>query len=446
MTDASIHTRREFLSRGLTLASAGVTVPLFLDRTAWAIADPFDVKRVSSAPGVPDERVLVVLQLAGGNDGLNTVIPFRNDRYHAARPQLAVGKDDVLTLNDDVGLHPAAEGLKRLYDDGLLGIVQGVGYPNPNRSHFVSTDIWATADLNHRRHHGWIGRYFDCTCKGSDRPDPRGGIAITPETPLAMTGERFRPVSFSSPAELSWRSPGADGVVNETFDKLNVPAAGVDDPPPGAPRNSAAALSYLQRVAMDAMADAEDIQRAAGITIARRRGRRGRRRVAADRGSSPLARQLGMVRRMIAAGLDTRVYYVSQGGFDTHAGQAGRHRNLLRQLGDALASFVGGLKTDGLLDKVILLTFSEFGRRVAQNASGGTDHGTAAPMFLVGSRIRPGIHADHPSLEPDHLDRGDLKWTTDFRSVYAAILTDWLAADAERILGGGFGRRLKLLR
>ena len=149
---------------------------------------------------------------------------------------------------------------------------------------------------------------------------------------------------------------------------------------------------------------------------------------------------------MIAAGLGTKVYYGSHGGFGTHAGQAGRHRNLLRQLGDALASFVDGLKTDGLLDKVVLMTFSEFGRRVAQNASGGTDHGTAAPMFLVGSRIRPGIHSDHPSLEPDHLDRGHLKWTTEFRSVYAAILTDWLAADAERILGGGFGRRLKLLR
>ena len=446
MTDHPIHTRRAFLGRGLTLVSAGATVPLFLDRTAWAIADPFDHKLVGSAPGVPDDRVLVVVQMAGGNDGLNTIVPYRNDRYYQARPQLGIKKEAALKLTDDLGVHPAAVGFKLLFDDGLLAIVQGVGYPNPNRSHFVSTDIWATADPTKRNHDGWLGRYFDCECGGEDRPDPRLGIAITRESPLAMRGDTFSPVSFASPAELTWRSPGADDAVRETFDDLN----GVDGDPtasPGKRSNQKAALSYLRRVAMDAMTGAREIQDAAGASAARdRRGRNNQqRRRQANRRGGALGQQLGMVRRMIKAGLKTKVFYVSQGGYDTHAGQANRHRNLIAQLTQAIAAFVKDLKSDGLLDKVVLMTFSEFGRRVAQNASGGTDHGAAAPLFVVGSQVRPGVHGKHPSLEPERLDRGDLKWTTDFRGVYAGILNGWLKADADKILGGTF-KGLKLIR
>ncbi len=437
MSDSAFHTRREFLHKGLALVSASATVPLFLDRTAWAIADPLDVPLLKNKPGANDDRVLVVVQLAGGNDGLNTVIPFEDDLYYKARPRLAVPKGQALRLDDHVAFHPEAEGLKALYDDGLLAVIQGVGYPNPNRSHFIATDIWATADPTERTHDGWIGRYFDCTCSGRDRPDPKRGIALTSESPLAMQGVRFNPVSFSRPEELTWRGPGARGAGLDAFKKLNATARGAGAADPDL-LDESSALAYLERIAMDARASAEEIQNAAGASSAGRFGRRENRPFAQGRGNNQLSQQLTMVRRMIAAGLDTKVYYVSMGGFDTHAGQVGRHQNLLRQLGTALAEFTTGLKEDGLLDRVLLMTFSEFGRRVAENASQGTDHGAAAPLFVIGGNIRPGLHGRHPSLEPAKLDRGDLKWHTDFRSIYTSVLKDWLRADATKILGSKF--------
>jgi uncharacterized protein (DUF1501 family) len=299
----------------------------------------------------------------------------------------------------------------------------------------VATDIWSTADPDQRLHDGWIGRYFDCTCKGTDQPDPRQGIAITQEAPLAMIGGRFNPVSFGSPDELSWRSPGGSAQRVDAFQKLNGLHEG-DAPSDAGSRNQATALSYLERVAMDARASASQIQRAAGSGLRRQPARN---RPAGGRGGA-LALQLGMVRRMIAARLPTRVYYVSLGGFDTHAQQTFRHQQLMTQLGDALATFAGELRSDGLLDRVLIMTFSEFGRRVAENASQGTDHGAAAPLFVVGGGVRPGIHTPHPSLEPDKLDRGDLAWNTDFRSVYATVLTRWLRSDAGKILGGRFSQ------
>lgn len=444
MIEPTIHTRREFLQKGLTLVSAGATVPLFLDRTAWAIADPFDVALVNHKPGANDDRVLVVLQLAGGNDGLNTIVPHGDDLYHKARPRIGVPADKALKIDDHLGFHPEAVGLKQLFDAGLLAVVQGVGYPNPNRSHFISTDIWSTADPAERKHDGWIGRYFDCTCRG--RPDPKLGIALTKESPLALAGERFNPVSFAGPEELSWRGPGAHGSGLKAFEKLNAQRGRrkmeIDEPV-----DADSALAYLQRMAMDARASAREIQDAAGVRIRSGRGRgRGLSTPRPRRsGGGALGQQLEMVRRMIAGGLKTKVYYVSLGGFDTHAGQAGRHQNLMRQLGTALAGFVKALKADGLLDRVCVMTFSEFGRRVAENGSQGTDHGAAAPLFVIGERIRPGLHGPHPSLEPDALDNGDLKWHTDFRSVYAAVLTNWLKADARKILGSRF-EKLKLFK
>jgi len=440
MHEPIIHTRRDFLHRGLAIVSGAATVPLFLDRTASAMSAP-DAP-ASAKPG-RDQPILVVIQLAGGNDGLNTLIPIRNDRYFRVRPRLALKKSEALRLTDDISLNPAADGLKRLFDDGHLSIIQGVGYPNPNRSHFVATDIWATGDPEQRKHDGWLGRYLDCTCAGAD-PDPRGGIAITQEVPLAMIGDRFSPVSFSTPGELTWRSAGGSTNRQTAFESLNEHDASVDGGHPGEnaaagkPTDSASALAYLERVAMDARASASEIQRAAGAA-SNSTGARLRAAAAGRRGGGQLSQQLGMVRRMIAAGLPTRVYYVSLGGFDTHANQTGRHGQLLKQLGDAMSDFVKDLKSDGLLDRVLVMTFSEFGRRVAENASGGTDHGAAAPMFIAGSRVKPGLLTPHPSLEPDQLDRGDLKWKSDFRSVYADVLGKWMKVDAEQILGGRFG-------
>ncbi len=441
MSDDMIHTRRQFLKGGLTLISAGATVPLFLDRTAWAISgDPSDRQRAHHKPGGANGRILVVLQLAGGNDGLNTVIPFENDRYYQARPRLGIRKGDAIRLNDQLGLNPNATGLKSLYDAGLLSIVQGVGYPNPNRSHFVATDIWSTGDPTEATHNGWIGRYFDCTCSGRERPEPKRGISITSEVPLAMQGEKFSPVSFSTPDELTWRGPGARGRGRNAFEDLNQPH-GKRKETDGAPQDEASALAYLERMAMDARASAEEIQKAAGGGSGARSRRAGRRRP----GRNALEGNLEMVRRMIRAGLDTSVYYVSMGGFDTHANQLGSHNNLIRTFSDAVKAFMDGLKEDGLLDRVLLMTFSEFGRRVAENGSGGTDHGAAAPLFVAGGGVKAGVHGKHPSLNPDDLDRGDLKWGTDFRSVYATVLNGWLNADSERILSGSF-KPLPLLK
>jgi len=433
MNQDTFHTRRAFLNRGLALVSGSATVPYFLSRTAYAVEGLSPAGVDARQKAKPDGRILVVLQLAGGNDGLNTVVPFRNDRYYAARPRLGVKQKDVLRLNDEIGLHPEAAAFKSLYDEGLLSVVQGVGYPNPNRSHFVSTDIWSTADPTERIHNGWIGRYFDCTCAGAQRPEPKKGIAISNDAPLAMMGEKFNPVSFSNPNELTWRGPGARAGGRKAFKELNTPGQG--DEMVEMPTDEASALKYLERMAMDARLSAEEIQEAAGAKgNARRRGGRGRRRG----GNNQLANQLQMVRRMIGAGLETSVYYVSLGGFDTHANQKGRHQNLLRQLTTAVEGFVSGLKQDGLLERVLVMTFSEFGRRVAENGSQGTDHGAAAPMFLIGGGVQAGVHGQHPSLEPDQLDKGDLKWNVDFRQVYASVLGDWLRADSERVLAGRF--------
>ncbi|GMU36015.1 MAG: DUF1501 domain-containing protein [Phycisphaerae bacterium] len=413
-------TRREFV-RGLGLVGLSSTVPGFLTRTARAMADDSggrrrraDAQQDKALPGPVDARVLVVLQLAGGNDGLNTIIPVRNDVYYRMRRKLAVPARQALKLTDEFGLHPAAKGLKELYDDGLLGVIHGVGYPNPNRSHFVSTDIWETADPNQRTFTGWVGRYFDSCCAGADPPDPKLGIALTKEAPLTMTGAKFSPVSFVSPDQLQFQPHHTNKGAREVFSHLN------DEPHAPAQGKTLRTLDFLRREAFDARMNVDDIREAAG------RGGVGPR--------ASLSAHLTMVANMIAAGLPTRVYYVSLTGFDTHSGQEGRHQGLLAQLGDGLSAFYKALKSTGHQDRVLVMTFSEFGRRVEENASGGTDHGAAAPMLLVGPSIKPGLLGRHPSLSD--LDAGDLKHTTDFRAVYATVLENWLGVDAGKLIPG----------
>lgn len=418
MSDPIAYTsRRSFLTRSMALVSSSATLPLFLSQTGQALAAPRSKMRDDSQP------ILVVVQLAGGNDGLNTVVPYGAAEYQRARRQIAIGERDVLKLSkkSELGLHPAATGLKSLYDDGLLGIVQGVGYPNPNRSHFVSTDIWATADPKMRTKTGWLGRYFDASCQGQD-PKSTDGIALTNESPLAMEGERFTPLAFRNANALRWRAPRGDDRADSAFNIMNN-REGISEHPEA---NQLA--SFLQRAALDAQLGAEDIRRVA------KGGRRG---------GSALGQQLDFVARLIAADFPTRVYYVSLGGFDTHTGQTYRHRQLMQQLGNALQEFVGTLKQDNLLERVTIMTFSEFGRRVEQNASGGTDHGAAAPMFLIGDNIKPGLHGRHPSLTD--LDNGDLKFNVDFRDVYATVCREALKVDPRK-MANLRGKRLRIFR
>jgi len=407
-------TRREFLTKGLTIVAAGATAPMFLTRTALALNNPWDQSLVASAPGRPDEPILVVVQLGGGNDGLNTVVPFAHDEYYRARPSLAVPQSSVLRATDELGFHPNLKPLKALYDGGQLAVVQGVGYPNPNRSHFRSMEIWHTADptgVGPRT--GWLGRLFDSECPTCA---PTTGIAIAgAEMPLAMQGTAGRAVVLESPQAFAFHPiQGAGPEEAEAFRRLMQPVPG-EEP----------TVDFLTHTAMDALVASDDIRKVAGHLT--------------DDGSyprDPFSLKLRLVAELIAAGAPTRVYYVGLGGFDTHAAQAGRHDTLLASLGDGLDAFVKDLAQKGLRDRVLVITFSEFGRRVAENGSAGTDHGAAAPMFLIGGQVSPGIHGAHPSLV--NLDQGDLRYGVDFRSVYATVLEQWLGVKSDAILGGRF--------
>jgi len=427
-------TRRAFLGRGLTLASAAVAVPAFIQQTAFGLPHP--LLGLSSMAGVPEDHVLVVVQLSGGNDGLNTVIPYTNGAYYKARPGIGIAKDKVHKLgSSDVGLHPAMSPMKALFDDGRLALVQGVGYPNPNRSHFKSMDIWQTADTTGTGE-GWIGRYVDAECcgygKGESGRAPASApgtsdvgagapvIAIGAEAPLATQGLKSNPVSFDNADLFRWTGQDVHGDLRDPYQEINRRGS-----TPGVDAESNA--GFLMRTALDAQLSSEQIRRAVSQKPL----------VAYPQGD--LSRQLAMVGSMIRAGLKTRVYYVTMGGFDTHAGQGGengRHSQLLGQVAAALKAFSDDLKAQGNDTRVLTMTFSEFGRRVSQNASQGTDHGTASQLFLMGPMVKAGVLNDHPSL--DQLDAGDLKYTTDFRGVYTGVLTDWLNGDARKILEGTY--------
>lgn len=413
-------TRREFIKKGLTMVAVGVTAPSFITRTALAMNNPWDVAQVTSRPGVPDDRVLVVVQMGGGNDGLNTLVPFTNDAYYRARPNLAVAQNDVIRVTDELGLHPNLAKVRDLYDKGAMAVVQGVGYPNPSRSHFKSMEIWHTADPEGRVVRvGWIGRYFDSKCPVCEQPTV--GVNIGEAMPLAMSAEGGMGVSLESPETFQWM-PTFNGLgekeEQELFKLLNAPALGVNEP---------GTIDFLRHTAMNAYVSSERVRAAAN-------GYRGGIEYANNR----FAYSMRLIAQMIAGKLPTKVYYAHMTGFDTHANQRGPHENLLEELANGVAAFYRDLEAQGNADRVVVLAFSEFGRRVAENGSGGTDHGTAAPMFVFGQGIKGGLYGSQPSLTD--LTDGDLKHGIDFRSVYATILDKWLGADPQKILGRNFDR------
>lgn len=416
-------------------AAATWTLPVFLEKTFFAL-DAMAANAVTQTATGKDGTILVVLQLAGGNDGLNTVVPYADDAYHRVRPRLALANEEILMIDHHVGLNPKLAGLKSLYDEGRLAIVQGVGYPNPNRSHFRSTEIWQTAsDADRNETRGWLGRYFDNCCSGAD---PTVGVAIGGEMPQAFVARNPTGVTFSRPEQFRWRPSESNAgpmSAEEIFfrqlngsDEESTPAA-TDGASigtlPGKVKSDFSTLDFLQRTALDAQLSSDKI-----LAIARKY----KSTVSYPQGQ--LAASLNIIARMIAGGLGTRVYYASQGGFDTHAGQFNTHGRLMTELNDAIAAFVADLKQQGNFERVLLITFSEFGRRVAENANGGTDHGTAAPMFVLGGRVKPGLFGKQPSLTD--LDHGDLKFNTDFRSVYATVLDSWLNTPSHIVLGRKF--------
>jgi uncharacterized protein (DUF1501 family) len=381
-----------------------------------------------------DGNILVVLQLAGGNDGLNTVIPVGNDEYLKARPKIAIRDKAALLLDSKTGLHPALAGLSAAYQDGHLAVVQAVGYPNPNRSHFRSTEIWATAtDENLSSTTGWIGRYFDNACQGCDAAV---GIALAGQTPQAFSAMVPKGVLYQGGGwgggKKKKKEAGlmleADGSMVMEDDEGDGPAGGSIGEI-GGPSNKGkmSSLDFLERTDMDAKVSQQEIAKASA-----------RAKNAAPYPGSRLGQNFAAVARLIAGGMPTRVYYLSQGGYDTHIDQAGAHERLLREMGDAVAAFLADLKAQGNLDRVSLMTFSEFGRRLKENASGGTDHGAAAPLFLAGGAVHAGLHGKMPSLAKKDLNDGDVKFNVDFRSVYATVLEKHLGVKSDSILGRNF--------
>ena len=323
-----------------------------------------------------------------------------------------------------------AQGLKGLHDDGHLAVIHGVGYPNPNRSHFRSTEIWQTAsDAQKTESHGWIGRYFDSCCEGAD---PAVGISIgSPQAPQAFSAEKRRGISFANPSQFRFdlrKSSDPDAAeeffrdINEMDNDMQGASIGMLNGPADMGGDT---LDFLQRTALDATVSSDKVLENLTKT-----------KPPAPYPAGKLADSLNLVARLIGGGMPTRVYYVAQGGYDTHSNQAGSHEQLMRELDSSMSAFVADLKAQGNFDRVMMMTFSEFGRRVAENGSGGTDHGAAAPLFVAGGAVKPGIFGTAPSLTK--LNNGDLIHGVDFRSVYATVLSKWLKAPVEPILHRNF--------
>ena len=432
--EITLQTRREFLRTTVLGSALSWTVPAFLANTLTALQSDAADSATQIVTG-KDSTILVVLQMAGGNDGINTLVPYANDFYRKARPRIGLAGEKVIKLNDDIGFNAALSGFKNLYDTGNLAVVQGVGYPNPNRSHFRSTEIWQTASASDRiEKYGWLGRYFDNACAGAD---PTVGVAIGSQLPQAFFAKQPNGICLNNPQNYRFMSNGA--ATEESYQKLNeleMSSAMPDDNNSGGsigslaagmPMQGGSAVDFISRTALDAQMSSEKVREIAA-----------RVQTQATYPGSQLGTSLKLVAKLIGGGLPTRVYYVSQGGYDTHTNQIGTQARLLQDLGDATKAFVEDMKAQGNMQRVLVMTFSEFGRRVSENANGGTDHGAAAPMFIFGNKVKAGLLGKYPSLAPLDLYQGDIKYNVDFRNVYAAVLENWLKTKSAPILGKQF--------
>jgi uncharacterized protein (DUF1501 family) len=409
-------TRREMIRLGLgssALLGCGSTVPLFLARSANAVA----AEPTTAGKG----QILVVIQLDGGNDGLNTVVPYRDDEYRKRRPTIHIPAAEVRKVDDHVGLHPALEGFSKLLEQQRLAIVQSVGYPNPNRSHFESMAIWQTALTNpDKAAPGWIARAID------RRPAPEGdapGLHVHDSMPLPRSlagGSRVIP-SLDRLEQFRRRL----GVPNEANPAAQVQAldklARQNRGEPGSLLQFVEHCSVITYASSARLERLQQNQASAGSTYPEFYG---------------LARRLRLVSQLIKAGLSTAIYYTHLDGFDTHSGQIQRHAGLLRELGASLGAFFDDLEKSGEADRVLILVFSEFGRRLGENGSAGTDHGTAAPVFLLGRPVKGGLQGPYPELT--HLDDGDPRHAIDFRAIYATVLDRWLGVSHREVLGAAF--------
>ena len=397
-------TRRDFL-RTSALASTLLLVPKFLH----ALDRGPGLAGLRDATGA---RRLIVVQLSGGNDGLNTVIPYKNDLYYKARPTLGIKESEgILTLDKDLGLHPALKGLKGLYDQGQLAVLNSVGYPNPDRSHFRSMDIWQTGSgADQIVSTGWLGRYLDSNCPDCQRP--YNALEIDDTLSLALKGNVRKGLALKNTDKLHQLNQ------NHLLAKVSKEVAPTHYDQ----------VDYLYKTLAETASSADYLYEKSKIyksTVAYP--------------NSDFGKNLKTTAELINSGVESRVYYLALSGFDTHVRQHEQQQRLFTDLGDGLAALANDLRQHDQWNNTLVLVFSEFGRRVGQNASNGTDHGTANTVFVAGGALqKKGVINDAPDLV--NLDQGDLRHQIDFRSIYATILKDWLGADDTAILGSGFER------
>ncbi|HSR49987.1 MAG TPA: DUF1501 domain-containing protein [Acidobacteriota bacterium] len=413
--------RRDFL-KNLTFLSSALCAPTFLVNSIKA-AKAQGITQAATAAG----RKLLVVELAGGNDGLNTIIPYTNDFYRAQRPLLGIPSADVLDIDGTYGMHPAMTDLRDLWDQGVLAAVHGVGYPNPNRSHFRSSDIWHTAAPEVVAKDGWLAKHLD----DLDSQSTLDALAIGGGVPKAMISSQGASPAIQSieTFQLDTDFTPGDGMNAPYPDGSNINAA--FQQVLSQPQNRFGLQEFVGRTALDAtLASIELLEGDDSYSST------------VEYPDTAFAENLRTVARVMAADLGVSVYYVTIGGFDTHAEQTngnplqGVHTTLLQTVSQGLAAFWQDMQQLGFDQDVLVMSFSEFGRRLFENASDGTDHGTANQMFLLGGRVIGGFHGQHPSLAPGDLDQiGDMKFTQDFRGVYATVLENWLGGDAAAVLG-----------
>jgi uncharacterized protein (DUF1501 family) len=397
--------RRNLMKSGGVIA-IGLVTPKWLSTIAEA-----DVLRLAKGGKVASDTILVVCQLSGGNDGLNTVVPFTDKLYYAARPALGIPEEKVLKLNETLGLHPAMGAIHGLYKQGKVAVVTNVGYPNPNRSHFKSMDIWQSAAPDDKYKNGWIGRYFDAKL-ASGPLNPVVALGLSAEKPVALVGDKASVPCFASLADITNLVGDPDG------EKMLRDIQGVD-----------AMMGSQTRLVQQASKTALDAVSVLNKQLATYAPKQTYANDAFGNGFKQIS-------QLIATSPATRLVYFSAGGFDTHARQAEQHDRLMKGFSDAVGAFQAEMEAVGKADKVVVMVFSEFGRRLAENASLGTDHGAAAPMFLIGNSVKGGVHGTNPDLQ--NLGDGDVLHKIDFRSVYAASLDEWMGGDSELVLGTKF--------
>jgi uncharacterized protein (DUF1501 family) len=400
--------RRSFLQSTAAasgLVAWGLNVPGFVNRTALAAP-------TADKPGAKD-TILVVIELTGGNDGLNTVIPFKDAEYAKLRPTLKQSETQVKKINDELAFHPSMTGLAELLQDKAVCVVQGVGYPNPSQSHFRSMDIWQAASTGEKLTEGWIGKALR-----EMKDAPSFHLKSNETAPLAVEGAPVRVPSIATLADFQLQMAAASG--SDKKDQRDIIEGAVEAKPTGS-----ALLDFVQRTAASTYASSRRLQEIGKNYQPK-----------ATYPNTPLANRLKIAAQLIDANLGARVFYVSIDGFDTHSGQGPTHANLWTQVSGAMTAFYKDMKARGHGERVLLMTFSEFGRRAKENGSRGTDHGSAAPMLLVGGKVKAGVVGKHPSLA--ELEMGNLKHHTDFRQVYASILDQWLGVSSKTVLGGEF--------